>query len=81
MVSSSLFFPFSALPVVEGVGVTLTQFHHGGSHYHSNHFSLTHCELQPGQWPFTHSLTVKASADREDRRDMENNQSEAVRPL
>lgn len=48
MVSSS-FFPFSALPVVEGVGgVTMTQFYHGGSHYHSDHFSLTHCKLQAG---------------------------------
>lgn len=46
--SLSLFFPFSALPVVEGVGVTLTQFYHGGSHYHSDHFSLTHCKLQAG---------------------------------
>lgn len=46
-----LFFsPFSALPVVEGggVGVTLTQFCHGRSHYRSDHFSLTHCKLQAG---------------------------------
>lgn len=45
---SLFFFPFSALPVVEGVGVTLTQFCHGRSHYHSDHFSLTHCKLQAG---------------------------------
>lgn len=48
---SPSFFPFSALPVVEGVGVTLTHFCHGRSHYHSDHFSLTRCKLQAGSWP------------------------------
>lgn len=57
LVSSSLSpsFSFSALPVVEGVGVTLTQFYHGGSHYPSDHFSVTHtviCRLASGL--FTH---------------------------
>lgn len=42
VMASSSFCPFSALPVVEGVGVTLTQIYHGGSHYHSDHFPLTH---------------------------------------
>lgn len=36
---------FSASPVVKGVGVTLTQFYHGGSHHHSDHFlSPTECD-------------------------------------
>lgn len=55
---SVFFFPFSALPVVVEGGwrVTLTQFYHGGSHYHSDHFSLTHTvNCRPAAGLFTHS--------------------------
>lgn len=65
-----LFFPplFFRLACGEGGGGYIDPIYHGGSHYHSDHFALTHCKLRAGQWPF-HSVVVTASAE---HTDMEN---------